>query len=1082
MSNQSAGLLLAALIWASGGWAGASHASVAPIEAESPAEPRFESVGVGAIPRGVVSAVAQDRAGFLWLGTGDGLVRYDGHRFRPQGRIGENGTTQSLGFVRTLLPTRDGRLWIGTESDGLASYDPLSERIRLHPIGTTPGGPALTVRALAEARDGTLWVGSMGDGLTHFDPATERVTTHRHADQAGSLPDDRVQSLLIDRQGTLWIGTWQGLSRRVAGSDRFEPVFSDPAEAASLAGQIVLSLLEASDGRIWVGTQQGRLAVIDPHTAQGLLLDPGPGKHPADQQGAVFSLTEAPGGPVWVGRAAGLAWHDVGSGQLLRHLQHDPRKASSLASNEVRSLLRDQAGWIWLGGYGLGLQRHNPGNRSIWVRGADTQPGSLFEDANVSSVLPLDNGELWIGTPTAGVAVMNAQLRITGSIRPQARQPSRIDAMVQAGDGSVWLGSDSGLHQFSRQRRRLRTVQHGAGTTQRLLSAGDGALWIGTQDGLYVLRPGAPSPTRVLQQGGQPLGGDVYAIAEGADRALWIGTDKGLFRLALGLAELVPVAMQAGAGLGNAAVIGLLIDRQQVLWVDTAVAGLHRLRHWDGQTAGFDAISARHGVVGRPFGVNLLEDGRGRIWTQQFVYDPATDQLTTLSTADGVDFGTGWFRSYGKTADGRMLFGGSKGLLVVRPERFDRSADAPSVVVSDLRLDGQHRPAGQALGGLQLAPGNRGFSIEFAAIDYSEPGRNRYAYQLQGVDPDWIDTGAEFRVASYGNLSPGHYRLRVRATNRSGVWSPHELTIDVQVQPAWWQSGWFRLMALAALAAAIYGVVQLRTRYLRHRQLALEHKVSERTAELQTLTLTLAQRSAELEAASLSDPLTGLRNRRFLSQHIEREVALSVRRHADHQLHGQPLADDADLIFFLIDIDHFKQVNDQHGHAAGDAVLKQVCERLRQVFRDSDYLVRWGGEEFLIVAIGTSRSHAAELAERARASVAQPPFVLDDGTPLHKTCSIGFACFPPDPAHAKALDWSSVINLADAALYAVKHNSRDGWLGVVNAHADSDESLSEWARRPLAQWQASGLLEMAGSGPGTLATQEAIVKEGRPVA
>ena len=410
MSNQSAGLLLAALIWASGGWAGACHAAVASTEIESPAEPRFESVGVNAIPRGVVSAVAQDRTGFLWLGTGDGLVRYDGHRFRPQGRIGDNGKMQSLGFVRTLLPTRDGRLWIGTESDGLASYDPLSERVRLHPIGTTPGGPALTVRALAEARDGTLWVGSMGDGLTHFDPATERVTTHRHSDQTGSLPDDRVQSLLIDRQGTLWIGTWQGLSRRVAGSDRFEPVFSDPAvAAASLAGQIVLCLLEASDGRIWAGTQQGRLAVIDPHTAQGLLLDPDPGKHPADQQGAVFSLTEAPGGPVWVGRAAGLAWHDVGSGRLLRHLRHDPRKASGLAGNEVRSLLRDQAGWIWLGGYGLGLQRHNPGNRSIWVRGADARPGSPFEDANVSSVLPLDNGELWIGTPTAGVAVMDAQ-------------------------------------------------------------------------------------------------------------------------------------------------------------------------------------------------------------------------------------------------------------------------------------------------------------------------------------------------------------------------------------------------------------------------------------------------------------------------------------------------------------------------------------------------------------------------------------------------------------------------------------------------------------------------------------------------
>jgi diguanylate cyclase (GGDEF)-like protein len=259
----------------------------------------------------------------------------------------------------------------------------------------------------------------------------------------------------------------------------------------------------------------------------------------------------------------------------------------------------------------------------------------------------------------------------------------------------------------------------------------------------------------------------------------------------------------------------------------------------------------------------------------------------------------------------------------------------------------------------------------------------------------------------------------------------------------------------------------------------LETKVYQRTAELENLSRELQIKSAALEASSLIDPLTGLHNRRFLTQYLDAEITQALRSHEEHRQHGTPLTDGADIVFFLLDIDHFKQVNDQHGHAAGDAVLVQMRQRLQQAFRQADYLVRWGGEEFLIVARATSRSQATELAERARAAVANTPFVLGDGTLLNKTCSLGFAAFPLAPAWPTALEWSVVVDLADQALYAVKHNGRNGWLGVVEATAESAAALREAAKQPLAQWAASGALQLAGA-PGHAALDRLRVQERSP--
>jgi diguanylate cyclase (GGDEF)-like protein len=252
-----------------------------------------------------------------------------------------------------------------------------------------------------------------------------------------------------------------------------------------------------------------------------------------------------------------------------------------------------------------------------------------------------------------------------------------------------------------------------------------------------------------------------------------------------------------------------------------------------------------------------------------------------------------------------------------------------------------------------------------------------------------------------------------------------EISLPIHVQPAWWQTRWSWAGGALLLVGSFLALLQWRTRSLRARQRELEQRVRERTQAL--------------EEASLTDPLTGLRNRRYLLERIEADCAAAMRRAGRN---------DADLLFFLIDVDHFKALNDRHGHAAGDAVLAQMRERLQHVFRAGDSLVRWGGEEFLAVARDSDREHAGELAERLRQQVAERPFDSPAG-PLAITVSIGFAAFPPWPSQPTAFGWQDTLAAADQSLYAAKAAGRNGWQGLVQLDALDVDAAHEALRTGL---------------------------------
>ena len=994
-----------------------------------PMEVQFRSVSV---PQSTVPAIAQDRAGFLWIATNKGLARYDGYRLRPIELPGDTPASRSLGWVRALAPGADGRMWVATEFQGLMAYDPAHDRVERHGSAQGTSGPHAPIRALAEGRDGAIWVGTLGRGLFRYDPATRRHEPQplRWRDQ----DENRVLALHASRDGSVWVGHWRGLARRVNGA------WQDMALPGLPEGMPVQALAEDRIGRLWLGTQDGHLGVVEQgqvRWVQSLAMQ-------------INALAEAADGRMWVGAKVGLFWVNPASGAIEAVLRHDSRRAMGLAGNDISGLLRDRSGAMWVSGYGLGVQRHLA-HPALAVRGPDADPASPLAEADVRTVLALRNGEVLAPTQTGRVVRLDGrpgQDLATLGEWPRERR-TVVEILAEAADGSVWLAAAGRLEQRRADGRLLRDWPLEGGRAQQLLIRPDGSVWIGTQEGLFRLADAAaPRPERVRLADGVPLHGGIYVLRTAPDGRLWVGAQQGLFREQdVGDGRLAVVPQAPGEALASPIVMGLLWGRDGRLWVDTPVSGLHRLKGWDAEgRARFERISERHGMEG-VYGGNLHEDGQGRIWSQLYVYDPAADRLDSFGAAEGANFGSFWFFASTPLPGGGLLFGGSRGLLRIQPDAWRAQPSNPPLVVSSLRVNGQRTELPRAGTELHLPPGKRNLAVEFAALDYADPSRLRYEYRLEGLETDWTRVDASGRNPSFGPLRPGHYVLHVRATSHLSLWGTEELLLPIELEPAWWETDVARVGGGLLMLGLMWGWMRWRTRSLRRREAELQALVTERTAELREL--------------SLTDALTGLRNRRYLELRLDEDLRLCLRRFETGEDDGtEPRTGPAaDLLLMLLDLDHFKRVNDVHGHAAGDAVLVQLAQRLRQVFRETDSLVRWGGEEVLALVRETDRRDAADLAARVCAAVREKPFEIAPGQTVAVTVSIGFCAFPLDPRHPRLWDWRACLGLADSALYAAKAQGRDGYVGALRVSGLSPRDAPE----DLAAWRAEKRLQMASS-------------------
>jgi diguanylate cyclase (GGDEF)-like protein len=482
--------------------------------------------------------------------------------------------------------------------------------------------------------------------------------------------------------------------------------------------------------------------------------------------------------------------------------------------------------------------------------------------------------------------------------------------------------------------------------------------------------------------------------------------------------------------------------------------------------AAFDAASGRLTVKEHLNSSNGLssdkvflmgEDAHGNLWVGSGMgVDRVTgSQVEHFSQGDGLVNDDTNSMSFLADPNGDVWVGTSLGLA-----RFDASAykgapEPPATAILGFRMGGQEfftlpqHP-------VSVPHQSNTFEVSFAGLSFIRGGDVKHQVRLVGLEPEWRLT--DDRTQRYPALAPGWYTFEVRARVGMGPWGPVS-RIVFQVRPAWWQAWWFRgLLALGASCLVLL-VIRWRLAALEARNHQLEEMVTRRTFEVQTKAQELERVNEALRNQSLTDPLTGLRNRRFLGVCMPEDVARVNRVHRDVNRGAESRVHlNIDLVFIMVDIDHFKSVNDQHGHGAGDRVLQQMAEILRQATRETDTVVRWGGEEFLVVARNAARRDSVILAERIRSLVEAHPFDLGDGKVLRRTCSVGFTFFPFLCAVPELFNWEQAIDLADHCLYAAKHGGRNAWVGVYPREDADPEDLRQRLPMEIEELVESGRL------------------------
>ncbi|WP_395788576.1 two-component regulator propeller domain-containing protein [Aquimonas sp.] len=946
------------------------------------------------LPHNSVNAITQTADGYLWIGTWEGVSRYSGHGFRTFDRrlipeLPDSG-------IHGLYVEADGSLLIAGARGGMSRY-------RDGVWSPLPQAPTLINRLLRD-RNGSLWAGMSNGGLMQIDPEGRRQYFAVDPDSGGG----RVHALLEDRLGRIWVGSSHGLKRIV--DDQLVPA---PDRSGRLGSARVLSLLTDAGGHLLAGTERGLYVSVQPLAAAA---DPDlsfVAREPELATDAIASLLIDRRGDLWMGTInQGLFRRSpLGLEQL------DTR--AGLPNSRVLDLFEDREGSLWIGTNGGLLRLGDAPFSSVSLRNG-------LSDDFVRSLLELPDGRLLVGT-SRGLNIVSADGSAQVWDSADSLDQLSVLSLAPAARGGFWVGTYA---------EGVMRVEHGrvveqigidqglpSNEVRALLEDRDGSLWMGTTQGLAHLREGRVAAINVTD--GLP-DNFIVSLLHDSTGALWVGTGKGLVRLHAGRMETISLAAAAGAE----SVYSMREDRDAgVLWLATD-RGLLRLRLSDRQM----------GILGHANGLpfekffSSTDDGAGGLWLagnagvlridREQAHRVASGQSSQLSyeqfaEADGMlsaQCNGGSWPSALLRADGSIWVATALGAAHIDPSRLEDFAQrTPPVVIESVQADGSEL----ALTPTILIPaGTSRIEIAFAGLAFVMPQRVRYRYRLEGFDRDWIERGAQ-GTAAFTNLGPGNYVLHVQAAHTSGQWNPQAARLSLQIAPLWWQRWSTRAAFGLLLSLLIFSMVQHRLRRLRQREARLLELVEERTRALSTQTerliaadseksclLEQLQRQSEAFARQArEDPLTGLANRRALDELLAYEFARAERS-------------DQPLCVALVDIDHFKRVNDEHSHAVGDAVLKTMAERMRELCRDIDTVARWGGEEFAVLLPNTRLSDALSVCERMRAGIDKLDF--DTAVPgLHITISIGLA------SHEGHVDYDRMLSQADAALYAAKSSGRN---------------------------------------------------------
>jgi ligand-binding sensor domain-containing protein/signal transduction histidine kinase len=790
-----------------------------------------------------VWTILQDKEGFMWFGTADGLNRFDGYTFKVYRHDAQDPFSLRSNTVLSLLEDRQGIIWVGS-SHGLDKYDRRTGRFSYLADDSMYRSSHLTeiINSLVEDHDGNIWIGRLS-GLSIL-RAGSRAIQEYGASAFGPIGQDQIVRVhFVDSTGDVWASCSGRVYRYARSSCRFVEL---PIPEAMVSGW--LSLYQAHDGQIWLGSAgnpPSGLSVFDKSAGSWRRLQHDPRDSVSLSGDLVRAFCEDANGRLWVGTTSGGLHVLSKDERRFTRVAPDPDNTNNAFYDKVASIYCDRSGLIWVGYDGSGIVKVNPHPPKFHhvllpvTKNSRTGP-------NFFKALIVDrNDRVWLGTYNQGIAILSrgtgaVERLIHNSSDPSSLASNGVFALLEGRDGTIWIGTLEGLDSYDSRSERLHHHQLpaiGSDETRgrivwSLYEDSAGVVWVGTathvlayrgseiesvlrlsgidslapfvgalcfaqhQDGIWcgtsgagllqlsrdgrVLRRYMPSPTAVNSIS-HPT---VKTICEDPDGILWVGTEDGLNRFDPST-ETWRVYRTAD-GLPNDFIYGLLMDSHRNLWISTN-RGLSKMNTVDSLRPRFRNYTVRDGLQSEEFNTN----------------------------------------TYFNTPQGEMFFGGVNGFNSFFPDSVKDNPILPRVVLTGLKKFDVPAELDEEIAAtreIHLTYEETVFSLEFAGLEYTYPKENRYAYRLDGVDKDWVYCGKR-REARYTHLNPGRYLFHVRASNSDGVWNEEGISMAIVVVPPFWQTWWFIGIVALAGAGAFGGVVRfISTQKLKKRILELEHE------------------------------------------------------------------------------------------------------------------------------------------------------------------------------------------------------------------------------------------------------------------
>lgn len=804
------------------------------------------------LPQSFVNTLIQDSVGFLWIGTQDGLCRYDGYEFMVFNNNPYDSLSISSNYINHIVEGKNGELWVATRI-GLNRYDRLKGAFRVYSNNPRNQRSLASnlILGVYRDRDGNIWVKTQGV-LHLYNPATDDFTRFSHYNDIFNLPLDTDHSPIFeDSQGRLWLGTKDGLFFFDKERMLFKHYQSDPSNANSLWGTRVQSIFEHKPGKLLVGTEKG-LSEFDPTTQKFTRIPL------RDVFGAgtgstlvVQFIGRDVDSSIWIGTLAGLGKLKP-SGEFIKYnnLQYNNVPVGIV---NVSTVLRDRSGVLWIGSQ-TGLVKVNPFEQRLGGFSKDEKGNNLFSNNIVSSVLESSDGNIWIGTWGSGLHLFNPK---NGQNKRFATSSSSyipndfIHSIVQLRSGAVIVGTRNGVYRYHPGSGSFIDFFESQGVyagdlfrNNRVYSIEEdslGRIWFATQRGLHCLRQKTIISFYSRKNDSLSLpGNEVYDVAiDNNTGEAWVATIGGLSKINRSLNGVGHFAIKSRVEKASFEVLCLRQSYNGIIWVGTT-SGLFWVKPKTGNRLQRVLLPGNNIRL-----INdIQEDTRGRLWISTnkgiVMYNPLSGLVRNFTKADGLFSNELNINASFKNKEGWLYFGGVAGVNLFHPDSIPLNKVVPNVCITRIQVF-------QKSGNSEIIPYENEFievsddfsnlSISIAALDYIHPEHNSYRYRLKGFDSRWVELGNK-NVITFTNLPEGTYKLDIMGSNSDQVWMPEYKTLVIRVVAPWWRSrlAQYVYALLVLLALVIYAIRRNRhvrqiNRLLKEREMVLE-QVQEQKEEL----------------------------------------------------------------------------------------------------------------------------------------------------------------------------------------------------------------------------------------------------------